>query len=69
KHIVNLFYFMTIGSGYYFVQYIYHEFFHIKEKRNIFRGHLSRLGNVLWALPLRVFYGSMWTWEAVKKIF
>ncbi|MDK2780108.1 MAG: hypothetical protein PWP61_405 [Trichococcus sp.] len=31
KHIVNLFYFMTIGSGYYFVQYIYHEFFHIKD--------------------------------------
>jgi NADH:ubiquinone reductase (H+-translocating) len=69
KHMVNLFYFLTIGSGYYFVKYIYHEFFHIKDKRNIFRGHLSRLGNVLWVLPLRVFYGSMWTWEALKKIF
>jgi len=69
KHMVNLFYYLTIGSGYYFVKYIYHEFFQIKDKRNIFRGHLSRLGNVLWSLPLRVFYGSMWTWEALKKIF
>lgn len=69
KHMVNLLYFLTIGSGFYFVQYIRHEFFFIQDERNIFRGHLARLGNILWSLPLRVFYGSMWTWEAIKKIF
>lgn len=69
KHIVNLKYFFDIRSGYYMTQYIFHEFFHIKNKRNIFRGHLSRYGNVLWSVPLRVFYGSMWLVEGLKKAF
>ncbi|MEG0474644.1 MAG: NAD(P)/FAD-dependent oxidoreductase [Carnobacterium sp.] len=69
KHLVNLYYFFGIRSGYYAVQYIFHEFFHIKDQRNIFRGHLSRYGNVLWSVPLRVFYGSMWLFEGVKKVF
>ncbi|MEC6747913.1 NAD(P)/FAD-dependent oxidoreductase [Marinilactibacillus sp. XAAS-LB27] len=69
KHIVNLKYFLDIRSGYYMTQYIFHEFFHIKNKRNIFRGHLSRYGNVLWSVPLRVFYGSMWLVEGLKKAF
>ncbi|WHZ32674.1 FAD-dependent oxidoreductase [Desemzia incerta] len=69
KHMVNLLYFLTIGSAFYFVQYIRHEFFFIKDERNIFRGHLSRLGNILWSVPLRVFYGSMWAWEGLKKTF
>lgn len=69
KHLVNLYYFFGIRSGYYATQYIFHEFFHIKDHRNIFRGHLSRYGNVLWSVPLRVFYGSMWLFEGVKKAF
>ncbi|MDN6293985.1 MAG: FAD-dependent oxidoreductase [Alkalibacterium sp.] len=69
KHLVNLLYFFEIRSGYYAVQYIFHEFFHIKDKRNIFRGHLSRYGNVLWSVPLRVFFGSMWLVEGLKKAF
>ncbi|MDE1548576.1 FAD-dependent oxidoreductase [Jeotgalibaca caeni] len=69
KHLINLFYFLSIGSVYYFVQYIHHEFFHIRDGRNIFRKHLSRYGNVLWALPLRLYYGSMWLIEGLKKLF
>ncbi|MGP6147453.1 FAD-dependent oxidoreductase [Jeotgalibaca sp. A122] len=69
KHLINLFYFLTIGSIFYFVKYIHHEFFHIRDGRSIFRKHLSRYGNVLWNLPLRVFYGSMWLWEGLKKMF
>ncbi|WP_027108555.1 FAD-dependent oxidoreductase [Lacticigenium naphthae] len=69
KHLVNLLYFFEIRSGYYAVQYIFHEFFHIRDHRNIFRGHLSRYGNVLWSVPLRVFYGSMWLIEGLKKAF
>ncbi len=68
KHIVNLKYFFDIRSGYYMFQYILHEFFHIKDERNVMRGHTSRNSNVLWSVPLRVFYGSVWLVEAMKKV-
>lgn len=68
KHIVNLKYFFDIRSGYYMFQYMMHEFFHIKDDRNVTRGHSSRYGNVLWSVPLRVFYGLVWFIEAFKKI-
>ncbi|MGC6770366.1 FAD-dependent oxidoreductase [Enterococcus sp. LJL128] len=68
KHIVNLKYFFDIRSGYYMFQYMMHEFFHIKDDRNVARGHSSRYGNVLWSVPLRVFYGMMWLVESMKKI-
>ncbi|KAF1297967.1 NADH dehydrogenase [Enterococcus sp. JM4C] len=68
KHIVNLKYFFDIRSGYYMFQYIMHEFFHIKDDRNVARGHSSRYGNVLWSVPLRVFYGLVWLVESGKKI-
>ena len=44
KHLVNIKYFLEIFSLYYAIQYVFHEFFHIKDRRNIFRGHLSRYG-------------------------
>lgn len=68
KHIVNLKYFFDIHSGYYMFQYVMHEFFHIKDNRNVTRGHSSRYGNVLWSVPLRVFYGMVWLVESMKKI-
>lgn len=68
KHVVNLKYFFDIRSGYYMFQYVMHEFFHIKDDRNVARGHSSRYGNVLWSVPLRVFYGLVWFIEAFKKI-
>ncbi len=40
-------------------QYIMHEIFHIKDDRSVARGHTSRYGNVLWSVPLRVFYGMV----------
>ncbi|EOA7116618.1 FAD-dependent oxidoreductase [Listeria monocytogenes] len=69
KHMVNLYYFFGIRSGYYMWQYIMHEFFHIKDHRNIFRGWTSRYGNVLWVLPLRVYLGWFWIDEALSKIY
>ena len=68
KHIVNLKYFFDIRSGYYMFQYIMHEIFHIKDDRSVARGHTSRYGNVLWSIPLRVFYGMVWLVESMKKI-
>lgn len=57
KHLVNLYYFFGIRSGYYMFHYIMHEFFQTKDKRNIFRDTITRYGNVLWSLPLRLFVG------------
>lgn len=68
KHIVNLKYFFDIRSGYYMFQYIMHEIFHIKDDRSVARGNTSRYGNVLWSVPLRVFYGMVWLVESMKKI-
>ncbi|AQP53909.1 NADH dehydrogenase FAD-containing subunit [Vagococcus penaei] len=68
KHIINLRYFFDVRSGYYMFQYIMHEFFRIKDERNIFRGHTSRNSNVLWSVPLRVFYGAVWLVESMKKV-
>ncbi|WP_066191992.1 FAD-dependent oxidoreductase [Gracilibacillus timonensis] len=69
KHMVNLYYFFGIRSGYYMFHYIMHEFFHTKDKRNIFRGLSTRYGNVLWSLPLRLFVGGFWLVEAGSKIW
>ncbi|SEO91730.1 NADH dehydrogenase [Amphibacillus marinus] len=69
KHMVNLYYFFGIGSGYYMFKYIEHEFFHTKDKRNIFRDFLTRYGNVLWSVPLRVYLGFFWLVEGGKKFW
>ncbi|MBM7543195.1 FAD-dependent oxidoreductase [Amphibacillus cookii] len=69
KHMVNLYYFFGIGSGYYMFKYIEHEFFHTKDKRNIFRDFLTRYGNVLWSLPLRIFVGGFWLVEGGSKLW
>lgn len=69
KHLVNLLYFFQIRSAYNMVAYTKHEFFDIEDKRNIFGGFLSTKGNNLWVLPLRVYYGSMWLFEGLKKTF
>ncbi|TLQ40183.1 NADH dehydrogenase FAD-containing subunit [Ruoffia tabacinasalis] len=69
KHAANVIYFLSIGSFYYAWLYVRHEFFTIKHKRNIFRGHLSAHGNILWSVPLRLFYGAMWLVEGLKKTF
>jgi NADH dehydrogenase, FAD-containing subunit len=68
KHIVNLKYFFDIRTGYYMFQYIMHEIFHMKNDRTVGRGHTSRYGNILWSVPLRIFYGLVWFIEAFKKI-
>lgn len=69
KHITNLIYFFGIRSFYNIGAYVKHEFFDIKDRRNIFGGHLSSKGNRLWLLPLRLFYGSVWLFEGLKKAF
>ena len=69
KHVVNLYYLFGIRSGYYMVQYIRHEFFHTRDKRNIFRNLLNQYGNILWSLPLRIYLGGFWLVEACAKLW
>ncbi len=69
KHMVNLYYFFGIRSGYYMFQYVMHEFFHTKDKRNIFRDFPTRYGNVLWSLPLRIFVAGFWIVEGCAKLW
>lgn len=69
KHLVNLLYFFNIRSLFYMVSYLRHEFFDIAHGRNVFGSHTSSKGNRLWLVPLRVFYGSVWLFEGLKKAF
>ncbi len=69
KHLVNLYYFFGLRSAYYMVQYIRHEFFETKDKRNIFRDLTTRYGNVLWSFPLRIWLGLFWIDEAGSKLW
>ena len=69
KHAANVKYFLSIFSFYYAWTYVRHEFFEIKGKKNMFGGHLSAHGNMLWLVPLRIFYGCMWLFEGLKKCF
>ncbi|MBU5595504.1 FAD-dependent oxidoreductase [Amphibacillus sp. MSJ-3] len=69
KHMVNLYYFFGIYSGYYMVKYIQHEFFQTKDKRNIFRDMFTRYGNVLWSVLLRVYLGFFWLIEGGAKLW
>ncbi|MFB9769856.1 NAD(P)/FAD-dependent oxidoreductase [Lactiplantibacillus modestisalitolerans] len=68
KHAINWLYYVTIFSGYYLFQYFIREFFRTRNNRNVFRGWTSRLGNVLWSVPLRFFYGAMWLWDCWTKV-
>ncbi|MDR2832891.1 MAG: NAD(P)/FAD-dependent oxidoreductase [Streptococcaceae bacterium] len=68
KHFVYLLYAFQIRSAYYMFQYLSHEIFRQKDNRELTYGHLSRSGNVLWAVPLRIFFGLMWLLEAMGKV-
>jgi NADH dehydrogenase len=68
KHLVNMLYFVQIYSGYYLFQYFMHEFFRTRNDRNLMRGHISRQGNVLWAVPARIFLGAMWLVDCAYKV-
>lgn len=69
KHLVNMYYLFTVNDVNAVYCYLQHEFFSIKDRRSIMRGHLSSKGNRLWLVPLRVFIGCLWLVEGAKKLF
>ena len=68
KHMVNFYYLFGVRSGYYMWKYAEHEFFYVKDHRQIFRGLLTKYGNVLWTVMLRIFVGGFWLNEVMGKI-
>jgi len=68
KHLVNLHYMFGVGSFYLIYHYLLHEFFNIKEKRSMLGGHISAKAPSIWLVPLRLFIGSMWVLEGLKKL-
>ena len=69
KNFIYVLYTLQLRSAYYCFTYIKNEIFHTEDERNLFRGHASRRGNVLWLFPLRIFFGLAWLLDAVPKIF
>ncbi|MBC8060389.1 MAG: FAD-dependent oxidoreductase, partial [Clostridiaceae bacterium] len=68
KHLVNLHYLFGVGGFYLIYNYLLHEFFNMKEKRSMVGGHLAAKSPSIWLVPLRLFIGSMWVLEGVKKL-
>ena len=48
---------MRIHSGYFMFKYILEEFFRVKNGRTVFGYNTSKRSNVLWSVPLRLFFG------------
>ncbi|MDR0898898.1 MAG: FAD-dependent oxidoreductase [Lactobacillaceae bacterium] len=57
KHGINLFYFMQIKAGGSIIKYLNDEIFRMENGREPFFGMVSRRGNVLWTLLLRIAVG------------
>ncbi|MEG1004646.1 MAG: FAD-dependent oxidoreductase [Clostridium sp.] len=68
KHLINMVYLFSVNDVHAVYNYLQHEFFAMKERRCIMRGHLSSRGNRLWLVPLRVYIGFLWLIEGLKKL-
>ncbi|AFG36189.1 NAD(P)/FAD-dependent oxidoreductase [Spirochaeta africana] len=68
KHLVNVHYLFSLAGVNAVWNYLQHEFFRIREKRSIMRGHMAAKLPTYWALPLRVFLGYKWLNEGLKKV-
>ncbi len=68
KHLINMVYLFSVLNVHAVYHYLQHEFFDMKQTRNIMRGHVSSKGNRLWLVPLRVYIGVLWLLEGLKKL-
>ncbi|VYU19071.1 NADH dehydrogenase FAD-containing subunit [Clostridium tertium] len=68
KHLVNIHYLFEVNDVHAIYSYLQHEFFTMEDRRSVMRGHLSSKANRLWLVPLRVFIGSLWLIEGIKKL-
>lgn len=68
KHFVNLIYFVKVMGWTKVVGYMKHEFFTVRNNRSFVGGHFSNKTPSFLLVPLRVFLGAVWVFEAIMKI-
>ncbi|MHB1483205.1 MAG: NAD(P)/FAD-dependent oxidoreductase [Saccharofermentanales bacterium] len=68
KFVVNIHYLWEIVGFYGIGNYLYHEILQRKQNKNIIEQHYSTRVQTWWLAPLRIFLGSMWLYEGIKKV-
>lgn len=68
KHFINVVYFIQVLGWNKIFSYIKHEFFTIRNNRSFLGGHFSNKTPSFLLVPLRVWLGAVWVFEAVMKI-
>jgi NADH dehydrogenase len=68
KHFINIIYFIQVLGWNKVFSYMHHEFFTIRDCRSFVGGHFSNRTPSFLLVPLRVFLGAFWIYEAAQKI-
>ena len=68
KHFINCIYFLQVLGWNKLFNYSRHEFFTIRNNRSIVGGHFSNRTPSFLLVPLRLWLGSVWVFEGIKKI-
>jgi NADH dehydrogenase len=68
KHFINIIYFAQVLGWNKIASYLKHEFFTVRNKRSFVGGHFSNRTPSFLTVPLRIWLGVTWLFEAVMKI-
>lgn len=68
KHFINIVYFIQVMGWTKVWSYLTHEIFTIRNRRSFVGGHFSNRTPSFLLVPLRVWLGAVWVFEAVMKI-
>lgn len=68
KHFINIIYFIQVMGWAKIFSYLKHEIFTIRNNRSFLGGHFSNKTPSFLLVPLRVWLGAVWVFEAVMKI-
>jgi len=68
KHFINLIYFIKVMGWTKVFSYLKHEFFTVRNNRSFVGGHFSNNTPSFLLVPLRVWLGLVWVFEAIMKI-
>jgi len=67
KHLINMVYFFQVAGWNKVYSYLRHEFFNIRNKRSFVGGHFSNRTPVFFTVPLRVFLGIFFIYNAYRR--
>lgn len=68
KHFINIIYFIQVMGWAKVWSYLTHEIFTIRNRRSFVGGHFSNRTPSFLLVPLRLWLGAVWVFEAVMKI-